>query len=93
MKNSLTGHPIRSPKTAFRIIDGEAVVVVPEEGMVNIFNKVASRIWEILDGTLSLNDIAAVISSEFDATYETAYKDIEEFVEDLSKKGMVILPG
>lgn len=79
----------KSSRTASRIIDGEAVVVIPEEGRVNVFNPVGSRVWELLDGKSGLKDIAAIISGEFEVTYESAYQDVQEFMEDLSKKGML----
>lgn len=82
-------YPRKSSRTASRIIDGEAVVVIPEEARVNVFNSVASRIWELSDGKSGLADIATIISREFEVTYESAYQDAEEFIEDLSKKGMI----
>ena len=89
MKNFLEGCPDKSSKTASRIIDGEAVIVIPEKGVVNILNQVGSRIWELLDGKKKLQDIALIISREFEAAYEAVCQDVEEFTQELSKKGLI----
>jgi hypothetical protein len=89
MKNFPEACPDKSSKTASRIIDGEAVIVIAEKGVVNILNRVGSRIWELLDGKNNLQDISLVISKEFEVTYAAVQKDIEEFIQELSKKGII----
>lgn len=84
-------YPIKSPRIASRIIDGEAVVVIPEESQVNILNRTGSRIWELSDGEKNLEEIAVIISNEFEISLKKAYQDAREFVEDLMKREMVIL--
>jgi hypothetical protein len=89
MKNFLKGCPDKSSKTASRVIDGEAVIVIPEKGLVNILNPVGSRIWELLDGKNNLQDITRVISQEFEVADAAAHQDVEEFIQELSQKGLV----
>jgi len=93
MKNFLERCPDKFPKAASRIIDGEAVIVIPGKGIVNILNKVGTRTWELLDGKKGLRDIADIISDEFEVTPQEAIRDIKEFVNDLLEKGMVVLSG
>jgi hypothetical protein len=89
MKNFLKGSPGKSLKTASRIIDGEAVIVIPEKGVVNILNLVGSRIWELLDGKNNSQDIARIISQEFEVADTAAHKDVQEFIQELSDKGLI----
>jgi hypothetical protein len=81
--------PIKSPSTASQIIDGEAVVIVPSEQMVNVLNPVGSRIWDLTDGKRSIAEIAEILTQEFDVSYETAIRDAIEFTGDLAEKKMM----
>jgi hypothetical protein len=89
MKSFLKGCPDKSSQTASRMVDGEAVIVIPEKGVVNILNRVGSRIWELLDGKNNPQDIARIISQEFEVADAAAHKDVAEFIQELSKKGMI----
>lgn len=93
MKSLLEMCPSRHSRLASRIIDGEAVIVSPTEGVITILNRVGSRIWGLSDGKKSLKDIADIISGEFEVTRETARCDAQEFIKDLSGKGMIKLAG
>jgi hypothetical protein len=85
--------PMRSPSTASQIIDGEAVVIVPSEQMVNVLNPVGSRIWDLTDGKRSVAEIAEILTQEFDVSYETAIKDAIEFTRNLAEKKMMTFVG
>ena len=85
--------PIKSRSTASQIIDGEAVIIVPSEQMVNILNSVGCRIWELTDGRKSIAEIAEILTEEFDVSYETALKDAIEFTGDLAEKKMMNFVG
>jgi len=85
--------PIRSPSTASQIIDGEAVIIVPSEQMVNVLNPVGSRIWDLTDGKRSLAEIAEILTQEFNVSYKTALKDAIEFTGDLAEKKMMDFAG
>jgi hypothetical protein len=89
--NILTTCPQISENTASRIIDDEAVVVTPQEGLVRMFNDVGSRVWQMTDGQHSINEISEAISQEFDVPPDEAQRDVVEFLEKLQEKGMVTL--
>lgn len=86
----------RSPDIAWRIIDKEAVLIILNSPSVDrysfsILNETGTRIWEIMDGTKTVDDIAKVICEEFDVTYSRAKKEITEFISRLSEMGVVII--
>ncbi len=81
--------PIKSPSTASQIIDGEAVIIVPSEQMVNVLNSVGCRIWDLADGRRSIGKIVEILTQEFDVSYQTALKDAVEFTSDLVAKKMM----
>jgi hypothetical protein len=85
--------PIKSPSAAYQIIDGEAVIIVPSEQMVNVLNPAGSRIWDSADGKKTVGEIAEILAQEFEVPYETALKDIIEFTGDLAEKRMMHFAG
>jgi hypothetical protein len=83
--------PKRSEDTASRIVDGEAVIVIPQKGVVTVLNETGSGIWQLLDGGNTVEDIINTISSEFNVSREEAEKDTLCFIEELIEKDMVVL--
>ncbi|RJR21286.1 MAG: PqqD family protein [Nitrospiraceae bacterium] len=83
-------YPDRSPQTASRVIDNEAVIISPQENKVMVLNGTGSRIWELLNGDLRTDRIALVISEEFDVSYDDALNDTREFINDLYARDMLI---
>jgi Coenzyme PQQ synthesis protein D (PqqD) len=81
--------PRRNPDAAFRVIDGQGVIAVPGRSEVHLLNDVGTRIFELVDGQRSEQEIAAVIQQEFEVTEEQAGLDVAEFIDDLSRKGML----
>ncbi len=84
-------YPVLHPQVAARIIDSEAVIVLPESGEVNVLNEVGSRIWELIDGAHSVGEIAEIIVAEYDVTAEQAERDVEEFIQELVETKMLVL--
>jgi len=83
--------PKESEDTASRMIDGEAVIVTPQKGVVTVLNETGSGIWQLLDGENTVEDIINAISSEFNVSREEAEKDTLCFIEELIDKDMVVL--
>ena len=84
-------YPVPHPQVAARIIDGEAVIVLPQSGQVNVLNEVGSRIWELIDGTRSVGEITEAIVAEYDVTAEQAERDVNEFIQELVESKMLVL--
>jgi len=79
----------RRPEIAWRVIEGEAVVVNPRTGLVYPLNPVGTRCWELTDGTRSEEEIIAVIAEEFDAPKEVVRGDVAQFMRTLQEKGLL----
>ncbi len=58
--------PIHHPRTAARVFSGEAVIISPAEHMIRMLNPVGSRIWELADGTRTVDAIAAILAAEYE---------------------------
>jgi len=83
--NWLDAQPRKHPRTASRLVDGEAVIVLPEESVVKVLNLVGSRIWELADGTRTVREIAGTIYEEYKVDHEQAEKEAIEFVEEMAQ--------
>ncbi len=86
---STPNFPRRRPGTAFRSFGDEGLVVVPDQAEVNVLNEVGTLVLSLLDGTRSAEQIAAAVAEQFDVDPEQARKDVEAFLEELHRKGML----
>lgn len=79
----------KSPTTAWRLIEGEAVILSLETKVLRGLNPVGSRVWELIDGQRSVEEIITAIVQEFDVTPQPAAEDVRGFVRELLDKGLV----
>lgn len=79
----------RQKNVAWRMIDGEAVIVTPADSTMHTLNDVGTRIWELMTGSRSLKEVAGILCTEFEVDRERAEKDTIWFAECLAKKGLV----
>lgn len=79
----------RNPSTAWRVIQGEAVVLALDSKMLRGLNPAGSRVWELIDGRRSTEEIAARLVEEFDVDLARARDEVDAFVRDLLSKGLL----
>ncbi len=78
-------------KTAYRIINGEAVVVNLKDSTFHTLNPVATFIWEQADGRVKTEQIIERICEDFEVDWETAKRDCLEFLGELVRRDLVVL--
>ena len=78
-------------KTAYRVINGEAVVVNLKDSTFHTLNPVATFIWEQADGRINAKQMIEKICQEFEVDRDTAEKDCLDFLGELIRKGLVVL--
>ncbi|MBZ0121015.1 MAG: PqqD family protein [Sandaracinaceae bacterium] len=76
----------QSERTASRVVDGRAVVVVIDTQQLHTLSEVGSFVWERADGR-SVGEIVDAIVGEFDVDRAQALADLERFTVDLSRLG------
>jgi hypothetical protein len=81
----------RAANAVYRMVDGEAVIVEPQNGLVNVINEAGSRIWELIDNKRSASQIADIISSEYEISAKIALEDTIAFLDEMAEKGLVKL--
>lgn len=81
--------PERNPRLAWREIDGEAVIISPEDSHVHELNETASLIWKRADGRHNVDEIAAAVSEEYEVPFAVAATDVRELISTLEQKGLL----
>ena len=79
----------RNPATAWRVIEGEAVILSMDTKVFRGLNAVGSRVWELIDGRRTVDEITALIVGEFQVTPDVAERDVRVFIDDLLAKRLV----
>jgi hypothetical protein len=86
----LSDRPRRSPDCAYRAIGEEGgLVVLPGKAEVKVLNPVGVKIFSLLDGEHSIEEIVAAVTAEFDVPVETARGDVQSFIGELAAQGML----
>ena len=83
----------KAPTTASRVIEGEAVILSLDTKVLRGLNPVGSRVWELIDGQRSVEEIAGLIVKEFEVECTQADEDVRGFVQELLDKGLVTRVG
>ena len=79
----------RNAQTAWRVYDGEAVILLAEDSTLNTLNAVGTLIWEIADGKTPVSAIVGGICEAFEVERAVAERDATAFVEKLRKRGLM----
>jgi hypothetical protein len=83
-------YPRRDPTTAHRsVADEGCLVVVPRKAVVQVLNPVAGKIYSMLDGKHTRDEIVRAVVEEFDVDEDRARRDLETFLEELREKEML----
>jgi Coenzyme PQQ synthesis protein D (PqqD) len=82
----------RSSAIAARIVGGEMMIMSAVDSTFFTLNDVATVIWQAADGRTPLSAIVAnKICPEFDVDPDQAGRDVEQFVNDLSQHGILLV--
>jgi len=83
-------YPVANPMVVFRPeFDDWAVLFDPDANKTFGLNPVSSFIWEKLDGKHSRENILKDIRNEYDEVPEEAPAQLNNFLSDLAKRGLV----
>jgi len=70
-------------------VDNELVMMDVSSGDCFGISGVGTRIWEMLDGKQSLNDVVSKVCSEYDVSEDVCRRDVEEFIARLFELKLV----
>lgn len=86
---SLDSRPRPTTQVRGRMLEQEAVLVLPARGEVKVLNEVGARIWALADGSRSVSEIAAVIVDQYEVPLAQAQVDTLAFLSELHAKALV----
>ena len=82
----------RSSQIAARMLGGEMMVMSAVDSTFFTLNEVATAIWQAADGRTPLSEIvASTVCDDFEVDLETARRDAEQFVNELSHHGILLV--
>ena len=81
--------PIPNPQIIGRIIDNEAVLVMPQQGKVKVLNEVGAAIWHLMDGQRNVQQIVKEICRQFDIDQAVAETDTLNFIAILVEREII----
>ena len=84
-------HLAQNPKTAYRILEGEAVIVDPSSSMLYSLNPIATLIWEESSQGTTMEEIVNRVMDEFEVERTVAERDCLEFARDFMDRGLLVV--
>ena len=86
---SLDSQLVKDRQVIDRVVDDETLLIHQQSGHYYSLNSVGTRIWESMDGSRTVRDLAHIVSSEFDVDDERAQSDVLDLASDLVKESLV----
>ena len=74
-------------------VDGEVVMFHPERGAYFSLGDVGSRVWELVEQPVTMDEVCRILVEEYDVDPETCRTEVEAFVSQLLEAGLVELKG
>lgn len=81
----------KSDAIAARMLGGEMMIMSAADSTFFTLDPVATLIWQAADGQTPLSQIAGKICQEYEVEQQQAERDAEEFVNELSKHGILLI--
>ncbi len=66
------------------------VITLIKGGIMTQLNLTGKAIWDVLKMKNSIEEIASLISKEFEVDFDTCLEDVKVFIQDLVDKGFVV---
>lgn len=87
---------IPSDEVVARVIDGALIIVPLTAGMGDLendlfsLNETGAAIWNLLDGSRTLGEVAAVLREQYEAESGEIERDVSGIAAELLKRGMLV---
>jgi len=80
----------RNEKVLSGGIENEMVLLDLDHNNYIVLNSVGRRIWELIDQIVQIDDLCAILQSEFEVDDEVCRNNTIDFIKVLDKKRMII---
>lgn len=78
----------RNRDVAHRLVEGQAVIVLPRSGEIMVLNETGAVVWNLSDGDHDIQDIVNELTEKFDVSPVAARKDVEHLYTELIEAGV-----
>jgi hypothetical protein len=82
-------YPVKNKNVAWKVLEGEAVVLSLDSGVYFTLNATGTAAWERIDGATSLEEIGRGLCGQFQVTSEQAQRDLLELTQALLDEGLI----
>lgn len=82
--------PMRNPKIAARVINGETMVLTPHDSVLHTLNPVATRVWQLMPDHMTYASLAEALASEYEVDPATAEQDVRELVAAMLERQILV---
>lgn len=86
---SLNQIPVPKTDVIGQRIDQELVLVLTDKAQVKVINESGAFIWQQVDGSRSIREIAELVSQEYEIDIAQAEEDVLSFIIELADKGVL----
>lgn len=80
---------VRNSQMVTSNIDGEIVMMSVENGEYYGLDEIGSRIWELLEKPIVVDNLIITLLNEFEVEHHQCYADTLDFLNDLFEKNLV----
>ena len=88
---SLEKKYIHNNQTISGRLDDELVMMDIEKGKYFALNPVATRIWDLLEQPLSVEELCGSLLDEYDVEPEKCHSEVVKYLDQMEKLGLVLL--
>jgi hypothetical protein len=81
--------PEKTTDLIWRSLDDGTVIINPQEGDVKVLNDVGARVWALIDGQRTINEITRVITLEYEVSYDDAQTDLNAYLAIMLDQGLL----
>jgi hypothetical protein len=81
---------IRNNKTISGRLHDELVMMDIELGKYFSLNPVATRIWDLLEKPVDLDELCSLLSEEYEVEREQCYIEVKEYLAEMVKLGLAL---
>jgi hypothetical protein len=81
----------RSSAIAARMLGGEMMIMSAVDSTFFTLNEVATAIWQAADGRTPFSEIVGTVVNQFDVEPAIALRDAQQFVDELSPHGILLV--
>ena len=81
----------RHPQAIAQAIEDDTLVLKLDTGRMGVLNRVGGRVWDLMDGTRSLRQIALECAEYYEADLAQVEADVVSYADDLLERDMIVL--